>query len=108
MASHKKILNISTNKLFKRSQAERFISAGSCDWVQKGHTIRDLDRAERLAQFALRQSHTDTNADVLPPSEGQGLVWRPPTSSQTPRGEISALVVAARQFCEVNANHPNT
>jgi hypothetical protein len=104
MASHTKILNISRNKLLKRSQAQHFVDAGVSEWLESGDMIRDLTRAERLALFAIRQTHTSTIPDILPPSEGQGLRWMAPNTQKTPRGEISALVVAARQFCMEQLN----
>lgn len=100
MASNKRILNLSTKRTLKRSQAigrvEQCISA----WVKKGEDgyvpneerIRDLSLAESIAL----RSKQARESEELDRSELPGLTFKPPIGAQ------AAHVNEMRQAFEAN------
>src|SRR5579875_1076831 len=54
MASHTKVLNISSGLRIKRSQAYRRIEQCVSEWVEDGVSIRDLTVAEMIAARSMQ------------------------------------------------------
>jgi hypothetical protein len=98
MASHTRVLNLTTGLRIKRSQAIGRVAHGISEWVEMDFTVRDLTLAESIAarrEQAKRQQPLEL-------SEVHGLTYEPPVyeRSRTFAANRRDLLMQARQFVQ--------
>jgi hypothetical protein len=96
VASHTKVLNLTTGCRIKRSQAVNRIEQCTSEWVETGFSIRDLTLAESI-QF--RSNQARLRAPLSSP-ELPGLRYAPPATENTHTflNNRRSLITQAREF----------
>lgn len=92
MASHARILNLSSNRTVKRSQAIGRVEQCISVWVERNVSIRDLSNAERIQARSIQARE----ALELESSELPGITYQPPIGAQ------AAYVIERRTAFEAN------
>ena len=94
MASNKRILNLSTKRTIKRSQAIGRVEQCVSAWVEQGVSIRDLSLAESIAL----RSKQARESEELDRSELPGLTFKPPIGAQAAHVNEMRMAFDANRF----------
>lgn len=101
MASHTRVINLTTGNRLKRSQASNRVQQRISEWVDEGFSIRDLTLAEMVEERSIQSSAEAQEAINLGNTEIPGLVYEPPAQERNFKfqNERAMLLREAREFC---------